>query len=149
MEESKMTRAQVLSCNDYGLAVSLARIGKFLEERGIPYVFTVDISNAERPAAATMKFIPPADDGAIVDPLVVSIAEIMSTPSELADFTPQRLEYLNEAEHPDLTRADWREAVVSGDTLEGYWAWVSFVLLAHRKQAVTEHVGDMLKKMFG
>lgn len=149
MEEKKLTRAQVLSCNDYGLAITLARVGKFLEERGIPYVFSVDVSSGERPAAATMQFMPPADSGEFVDPLLTQISEIMSTPSEFADLTPVRLEAAYGAEHPDIPRGVWRAAVVGGETLDGYWAWVSSTLIAHQKEAVVGKVGEMLKNMFG
>lgn len=31
-------------------------------------------------------------------------------------------------EHPELTRADWRDAVDTRDTLAGYWDWVASVL---------------------
>lgn len=29
-----------------------------------------------------------------------------------------------DGEHPQYTRADWRSAVQSGDTISGYWVWV-------------------------
>lgn len=33
-----------------------------------------------------------------------------------------------DGEHPEYTRAMWREAVADESTLFGYWEWVSYVM---------------------
>jgi len=41
-------------------------------------------------------------------------------------------------EHPIITRADWRQAVESEDTLTGYWEWVEHQIF----EVVFEMVND-------
>lgn len=45
----------------------------------------------------------------------------------LVDMSPYDVaRHFNHIEHPSFPRETWREEVQSGDTLLGYWVWVSY-----------------------
>ena len=56
-------------------------------------------------------------------------------------LSPEDLEKNHQPEYPAYTLAQWREAVVAGHTIDGYWTWVHNCLCDESAEADAE--GDM------
>ena len=58
-------------------------------------------------------------------------------------LSPEDLEKNHQPEYPAYTLAQWREAVVAGHTIDGYWTWVHNSLCDEVAEADAEEDMDV------
>lgn len=149
--DKKLTREQVLTSRDYEIATGLARYGKFLEQHGIPHLFAIDISpDAMTPRMVRMAFVP--DDGDVfVDPLLKEVHQIVNIPADLASLSPSRLReaFEDKGGHPGFPLFEWQSKVASGETVDGYWEWVSQSYIQSVETSYRAKVSKLTKSLFG